>query len=140
MRAEGSVDKYAIVLSLPPTAARSSPVPPQALVMWLEAVKGTADGMAKFRSSVRNFAAVPGRRKVLAMLQQHLLGPYVVSGAELTTDVDNVAAGATCAAEPSTLASEGGMRACNLLVVGRPARLHRPELPGVTQRLPGRTG
>ena len=61
-------------------------MPPQALVMWLEAVKGTADGMAKFRSSVRNFAAVTGRRKVLAMLQQHLLGPYLVSGGEVTTE------------------------------------------------------
>ena len=29
VRAEASVEKYAIVLSLPPTAARSSPVPPR---------------------------------------------------------------------------------------------------------------
>ena len=42
----------------------------------------------------------------------------MVCGGEVTTNLDNISAGGTCAAEPSTLASEGGMRACNLLMVG----------------------
>ena len=118
MRADGHVEKYAVVLSLHMTALRAGPAPPQAQVMWLEAAKGTAEGRAKFMSSVRNFAAVSGRRKVLDMLQVYLMGPHVVYGGELTTDLNNVAAGGMCAAEPDRLAAEGGMRACNLLMVG----------------------
>ena len=95
VRADSNVEKYILVLSLYPTTLRTAAAPPQPQVMWLEAVKGTAEGRTKFISSVRSFAALNGRRKVLAMLQQYILGPYAVVGTELTTDLDDIAAAAS---------------------------------------------
>ena len=121
MRATGEVTKVFCVLTSTAVASRSSARLPPINVAWQHAAMGTAEDLNKFTTSVRNFAAMTGRRKLLAMFQGLLLGPHVPPGGELVVDVSNPGAGSRNATDPEQLACEG-LRACCVVLLAHGGR------------------